>query len=49
MPAEVKNSISHRGRALESLKAYFTVNPPSEADSSREPEAKKLKEDGNDS
>lgn len=46
MPAEVKNSISHRGKSLEALKGYFISNPPNEIDA--EPEAKKYKENEND-
>ena len=43
MPAEVKNSISHRGKALQALKTYFVSNPPTKI--SYETDAKKLKED----
>lgn len=51
MLAEVKNSISHRGKSLEALKAYFAANSPCELKDKRIPyetEAKRPKQDQTD-
>lgn len=41
MPSEIKNSISHRGKALKALKAYFDSTVITNDKQSDEPENKK--------
>lgn len=41
MPSEIKNSISHRGKALKSLKEYFESKVTANENQSDEPVNKK--------
>ena len=41
MPSEIKNSISHRGKALKSLKEYFESKVSANENQSDEPVNKK--------